>query len=62
MVGWHHQLNGYEFEQTLGDTEGQKSQVCAGVHGGHKKSDTTLRLNNSKYRIKLNLFRIGFLL
>ena len=23
MVGWHHQLNGYEFEQTLGDGEGQ---------------------------------------
>ena len=25
MVGWHHQLNGYEFEQTLGDSEGQGS-------------------------------------
>ena len=23
MVGWHHQLNGHEFEQTLGDGEGQ---------------------------------------
>ena len=23
MVGWHHQLNGCEFEQTLGDNEGQ---------------------------------------
>ena len=23
MVGWHHQLNGYEFEQTFGDSEGQ---------------------------------------
>ena len=22
MVGWHHRLNGHEFEQTLGDTEG----------------------------------------
>ena len=22
MVGWHHQLNGHEFEQTLGDSEG----------------------------------------
>ena len=27
MVGWHHQLNGHEFEQTLGDSEGQKSQT-----------------------------------
>ena len=26
MVGWHHQLNGNEFEQALGDGEGQGSQ------------------------------------
>ena len=26
-VGWHHRLNGHEFEQTLGDTEGQGSQA-----------------------------------
>ena len=25
MVGWHHQLNGYEFEQTPGDSGGQRS-------------------------------------
>ena len=28
MVGWHHRLNGHEFEQTLGDSEGQASLVC----------------------------------
>ena len=28
MVGWHHRLNGHEFEQTPGDTEGQGSLVC----------------------------------
>ena len=28
MVGWHHQFNGYEFEQTLGDIEGQGSLAC----------------------------------
>ena len=28
MVGWHHSLNGHEFEQTLGDSEGQRSLVC----------------------------------
>jgi len=28
MVGWHHQLNGHGFEQTLGDGEGQGSVVC----------------------------------
>ena len=27
-VGWHHPLNGHEFEQTLGDSEGQGSLVC----------------------------------
>ena len=32
MVGWHHQLNGHEFEQSLGDSEGQGS-LCAAVHG-----------------------------
>ena len=32
MVGWHHGLNGHEFEQTLGDSEGQGSLVC-GSHG-----------------------------
>ena len=28
MVGWHHQFDGCEFEQTLGDGEGQGSLVC----------------------------------
>ena len=28
MVGWHHQLTGREFEQTLGDSEGQGSLMC----------------------------------
>ena len=28
MVEWHHELNGQEFEQTLGDSEGQGSLVC----------------------------------
>ena len=30
MVGWHHGFNGHEFEQTLGDSEGQESLVCCG--------------------------------
>ena len=28
IVEWHHQLHGYEFEQTPGDSEGQGSLVC----------------------------------
>ena len=33
MVGWHHQLHGHEFEQTLRDNEGPESLVCYIVHG-----------------------------
>ena len=40
IAGWHHQLNGHEFEQTLGDSEGQESLVCCSSWG-HKESDTT---------------------
>ena len=28
MVGWHHRLNGHEFEQTPGDSEGQIRLAC----------------------------------
>ena len=40
MVGWHHWLNGYEFEQTLGGSEGQGGLVCCSPCG-HKQSDMT---------------------
>ena len=40
MVGWHHQLNAHKFEQTLGDSEGQRSLVSCSAWG-HKESDTT---------------------
>ena len=40
IAGRHYQLNGHEFEQTLGDSEGQESLVCCSS-GGHKESDTT---------------------
>ena len=33
MVRWHHRLNGHEFEQTLGDSEGQGSLVCCSPWG-----------------------------
>ena len=33
MIGWHHQLNGHEFEQTLGDSEGQGSLACCSPWG-----------------------------
>ena len=40
MIGWHHQLNGYEFEQAPGVGDGQGSLVCCSPWG-HKESDTT---------------------
>ena len=33
MVGWHHQPDGHEFEQTLGVGDGQGSLTCYTVHG-----------------------------
>ena len=46
MVGWHHQLNGCEFEQTLIDGEGPWRVM---VHGS-AVADITERLNNNKRR------------
>ena len=40
MVGWHHLLNGHEFEQALGVGDGQGSLACYSPWG-RKKSDTT---------------------
>ena len=31
MLGWHHQLDGHEFEQVLGVGEGQGSLVCSSM-------------------------------
>ena len=46
IVGWHHQLNGHEFKQALGDGEGQGSLVCCNPWG-HKALDTTEVLNSN---------------
>ena len=44
-IGWHHQLNGYEFEQAPGDGEVQGSLMCCSPCSC-KDLDTTERLNN----------------
>ena len=46
MAGWPRQLNGHEFEQTPGDSEGQGSLSCCSP-GDCKELDTTGQLNNS---------------
>ena len=53
MVGWHHRLNGHEFEQTLGDNEGQGVLMCCRPWG-HKEWDMTeciFRTGMKKYCI-----------
>ena len=61
MIGWHHWLNRHEFEQTHGDSEGQRS-LCAVVHGAANSqtwpsdwttiSINTLNVNESNIPIK----------
>ena len=41
MVGWHHRLNGHEFEQTLGDSGGHRRLMCC-RQAGDKELDTIL--------------------
>ena len=44
MVGWHHQLDGHEFEQAPGAGDGQGGLVCCSPWG-FKESDTTEQLS-----------------
>ena len=46
MVGWHHRLDGHEFEQAPGVGDGQGSLVCSSPWGC-KESDTTEQQNNN---------------
>jgi len=54
MVGWHHRLNGHEFEQAPGDSEGQGSLACCSPWG-LKELDMTEQLNKNKKDLKENL-------
>ena len=51
MVGWHHRLNGHEFEQALGDDEGQESLACCSPWG-HKESYMTEQLNGTELKLQ----------
>ena len=42
MVGWHHQLNGHEFEQTQGDSKGQGSLACCSPWGCRVRQDLVI--------------------
>ena len=65
MVGWHHRLDGHEFEQALWVGEGQGGLVCCSPWG-RKESDTTERQNENSdalnIRIHVNFLSFLFLL
>ena len=55
MVGWHHQLNGHEFEQIPGDGERQGSLACCSSWG-RKEWATTQHLNKQQIHKPGNRF------
>ena len=61
MVGWHHWLNGYEFEQALGVGDWQGSLVCCSPWD-RKELDTTNRLNWTEGLLILMTFSSSFYL
>ena len=63
MVEWHHRLDGHEFEQALGDGEGQESLACCSPWD-RKELDTTERLNwtNAVMSILVHLGSVFFFL
>ena len=58
MAGWHHRVNGHEFEQALGVGDGQGGLACCSPWG-RKESDTTERLNNNNNKNKGLLYSTG---
>ena len=51
MVGWHHRLDGHEFEQTLGDGEGLGNLACCSPWS-RKESDMTEQLRNNNILLR----------
>ena len=49
MTGWHHQLNGHEFEQALGDGEGQESLACCSPCCRKELDTTEQPISNNKF-------------
>ena len=56
--GWHHRLNGHEFEQTQGDSEGLGIQACCSPWC-FKVLDTTEQLKNNVYKNFSTMFDTG---
>ena len=52
MVGWHHLLNGHEFEQTLGDGEGQESLALLQSMGSQRVRHDLVTDQQEKIAVK----------
>ena len=62
MVGWHHRLNGHEFEQALGDGDGQGSQAFMGLQRVGHDSATQQQQLCTKHSECVYSFRLFFIL
>ena len=60
MVGWHHQLNGHEFEETPGETEGQGSLVCCSPWGRSVRHDWVTEQQQQCVKSSLGLLKKVF--
>ena len=58
MVGWHHRLNGYEFEQAPGVGDGQGSLACC-ARWGRKKLDMTSEQQTSEESLEFGKIVLG---
>ena len=57
MVGWHHWFNGHEFEQTLGDSEGQGSLTCCSLWTWLSNWKTTFCAGGNEAEMTTSYFR-----
>ena len=60
MAGWHHRLDGHEFEWTPGVGDGQRGLACC-VSWGRKESDTTERTELNWFSLMMTWFRLSSL-
>ena len=53
MVGWHHQLNGRESEQTLGNGDGQGSLACCSPWSGRVRHNLVTEQQRQQSGLKV---------
>ena len=58
MVGWHHSLDGHEFEQTVGDGKGQECLVCCSPWSGKESAMTKQQLDTTRTKLSYSFILI----